>query len=186
MAGSCVACGARQPGSSSAASPSRWPSSCVVQTSAPWCPWAAELAQGWAGRQGGSPPGHSPPGCCCYCRRGPLLLPGKEMMSRIQRRALGISCVEMRQGEAQKLLQQFSSPRMISRWGALNPKYLPCLSACHVVSPCWRSAREQQSPLPASKGWNCRLLGPFYDGVRKVTEWERGFGERSSKERHKC
>lgn len=48
------------------------------------------------------------------------------------------------------------------------------------------SAQEKQCLLPTSKGWSRRLPRPFYDGGRKVTEWECEFGERSSKECHKC
>lgn len=183
-AGSCAACGARRPGSSSAASPSRWLSSCAGQTSAPWCPWAAVPARGWAGRREESPPVRSPPGC--RCRRGSPPPPGKGMRSRIRRKASGTSCVGTRRGAAQKSRRCFSSPRRISRRSAPIPKRLPCLSTSRAICPCWRSGGEKQCPLPASKGWSRRLPRPFYDGGSQVTEWERGFGERSSKEHHKC
>ena len=184
-AGSCAACGVHQPASSSAASPSHWPSSCAGRTSAPWCPWAVEPARGWAGRQGRSPPGCSPPSCH-RCRRGSPLLLGRGTRSRIRRRVSGTNCVEMRQGSARKTRQCFSSPRTISSQSALNPKRLPCLPTSRAISPCWRSAWETQRLPPASKGWSRRLPRAFYDGGKKVTEWEREFGERSSKERYKC
>lgn len=183
-ASSYAECVARRPGSSSAASPSRWPSFGAGPTSALWCPWAAGPARGWVGRQGGSPPGRIPPGC--HHHRGSLLPPGKGMRSRTQRMASGTSCVERRQSAARKPRWRFSSPRKISRRSALNPKHLPYLSASRAICPSWRSAQEKQFPLPASKSWSRRLLRPFYDGGRKVTKWERGFGEGSSKEHHKC
>lgn len=187
-AGSCAACGARRPRSSCAASPSRWPSSCAGLTSSPWCPWAAGPARGWAGRQGRSPPGRIPPGRCRHhcCRRGSRPPPDKGTRSRIRRRASGTSCEGEKWGSAQKTQRSSSSPRMTSRRSVQNPKRLPCLSMSRAVCPCWRSAREKQCPLPTSKGWSRRLPRPFYDGGRKVTEWEHGFGARSSKERQKC
>lgn len=177
-------CAARRPGSSSAASPSHWLSSGAGLTSAPWCPWAAGPVQGWAGRLGGSPPGRSPPGRHRYMGSRPP--PGMGTRSKTRRTALGISCVERRRSAARKPQLCSSSPRRISRQSAPNPKCLPYLSTSHAICPFWRSARDKQFPLPASKSWSCRLPRPFYDGGRKVTKWECGFGQGSSKEHHKC